>query len=252
MKLVHRISVFFLVAMAVILAATSAAVYGLLRYQLTSQLEADVRQAFNTLVAAVEVEEDDVKWEPGDHTIALGGAQPISWCVIAPDGRVVDESADDDLAEDLTPIRLLAGAAKSESAHHENGWRYWTRRLAAPQPKPAEERDVEEFAALTIAVGHPAGELDATLNTLALASTALPLVVWGVFALVGRWVCARAIRPLSVMAEDARTMSIAEPAARLSLPPQRDELYDLGAASVVRGQRSTSTADTAGGPFGPA
>jgi signal transduction histidine kinase len=236
MTLANRLSVFFLGAMAVILAASSAAVYFLVRYQLTQQFDRQLNQVRDTLVAAVEVEDDDVKWEPADHTIALENAEDsegIWWCVLAPDGAFVDRSAQWG-PDDATSDELLAAAKALPNGDRVEmkaaGWRILASRLAAPKPKPVAERDAQEFDRLLVVAARPMMELQSTLRAVALASTILPIIVWALFALVGRWLCVQALKPLAVMAHDARGMSGADVRLRLTVPPSRDELHDLGSA----------------------
>lgn len=236
MTLANRLSVFFLGAMAVILAASSCAAYLLVRYQLTQQFDRQLNQVRSTLVAAVEVEVDDVKWEPADHTISLENAEDsegIWWCVLAPDGSFVDRSSQWQPGEKTTE-QLLA-ATKTLSAEdpveiQSHGWRILASRLAAPAPKPVAERDAQEFDRLLVVAARPTMELQSTLNAVALASTILPAIVWALFALVGRWLCVQALKPLAVMAHDARGMSGADVRSRLTVPPSRDELHELGSA----------------------
>src|SRR5262245_35647264 len=95
MSLVNRVSAFFLAALAIILAIYSVTLYVLVSQQLHRQFERQLHAALHQLTAAVEVEEDDVKFEPSDHTIHLGsedGLEDIRWAIFDEAGKIVTRS----------------------------------------------------------------------------------------------------------------------------------------------------------------
>jgi succinate dehydrogenase hydrophobic anchor subunit len=63
MTLVNRVSAFFLIALASALAGFSLLLYGLVERTLVQQFHQHMHAAINTLIAAIEDEPDDVKWE---------------------------------------------------------------------------------------------------------------------------------------------------------------------------------------------
>ncbi len=71
MKLVQRVSLFFLAALAVMLASYSFIVYTFVSGQLQQQFDQELHAELNALVAAVEVEPEEVKWQRLEHTIEL-------------------------------------------------------------------------------------------------------------------------------------------------------------------------------------
>ena len=83
LSLVNRVSLFFLASLALVLACYSAVAYGVLHNQWNRQFDEQLHGGFQTLVAAVEVEPDDVKFEPSDHQavkqlVAVTGSEEIS------------------------------------------------------------------------------------------------------------------------------------------------------------------------------
>ena len=72
MSLTTRMSAFFLVALAVVLAGFSAALYLLARSYLHRQVEERLAAALETLSAVVELEPDGIDWEPAEHHLTLG------------------------------------------------------------------------------------------------------------------------------------------------------------------------------------
>ncbi len=95
MTLVTRTSLFFLAALAFVLLGLSAAIYGLMRYQLLGQVTAGTTNIAENLVAAVEIAPDGLEWEPGSRQFALQkltGEAPVLWGVLDEDGKLLEGS----------------------------------------------------------------------------------------------------------------------------------------------------------------
>jgi heavy metal sensor kinase len=234
LSLVNRVSLFFLASLALVLACYSGVAYFVLRNQWSRQFDEQLHGGFQTLVAAVEVEPDDVKFEPSDHTIALGGesgAEDLRWAVFDEQGLLVDRSrnlvpgraADDEL------LRYAAALNTEDDASIEVGrWRVLQKRLAAVAPKPASERDPLEREALVVTVARSPDDLNANLRLLGLLVTVLPMGVGVAAAVVGRRIVRRALVPVSAMAEQARSMAAGDAGGRLPVADTGDELAELG------------------------
>lgn len=236
MTLVNRISLFFLCALAAVLAISSSAVYLLVRYHLNGEFDGQLGQTLATLVAAVEVEDDDVKWQPADHQISLNASsetQGVWWCVLDGAGQVVDRSPQWQTDKSLAG-KLLESVRRQLPVRHEvldiPQWRVIARRLVAAHPKESADREPGDFEELTVVAARDDRELQSALKSLALASFALPASIWLVCVLLGRWFCRKALAPLRHMAHDARSMSGADARSRLSHGANGDELSELGSA----------------------
>lgn len=235
MTLITRVSWFFLIALGGILLGYSGLLYGLSRYYLYREFDQRIHAALNTLVAAVEVESDDVKWEPSDHTVTLGSEHDrddARWVVVNEQGLVVDQS--ENLSETPEHLAILDYARRALSTEAEpqvqGGWRFLQARLAAVAPKPIDERDTREHAALVVTVARSTANLTSTLNKLAGLVLALSIGAWSIAAVCGRWFCRKALEPVGLMAASARTMGPANPQRRLPIATSGDELSDLGQA----------------------
>lgn len=235
MKLVNRVSVFFLAALAVVLAVYSGVFYAVVRGRLTRHFDQELQGALNSLVAAVEVEPEEVKWQPLEHTIALGAVQgpdEVRWVVIGDRDQVV-ESSRDATSEWIAQAKLIASQAPSgvEVAQLvKNGdWRALHQRLVAPTPEYG-ERELDEFDEIDVVVAHSAATLDANLRRLLMLVCALPLATWLVAAAVGHRFCRRALQPVLDMSQQARSMTGADFQSRLPLIETGDELADLAEA----------------------
>jgi signal transduction histidine kinase len=233
MTLVSRVSTFFLIALAVILIAFSITLYSLSRYYLYDQFDQRLASSLNILVASIEVEDDDVKWEPTDHTVKLGtetGIEDVRWIVSNERGQIVGQSQN--LQESPADRLVLERAIRSTSgsADGNTSWRFRQYRLAAPHPKPSEERDTREHEALLVTAALSTNELHLTLRQLATLLILLPAICWVLAAIGGRWFCSQAIEPVRRMSRSAHAMTTDDVHARLPIAATGDELEDLGRA----------------------
>lgn len=240
MKLVTRVSSFFLAALALVLLANGVLLYSMQRQFLNQRFEQQLHAALHTLVAAVEVEDDDVKWEPSDHTISLGahdGLDDIRWMVFSDEGRLVDRS------HNLMPAANAAGIEDAELVERAKApqhaspewiastpWRFLDESLVAPHPKSPGERDSKEFAGVRVVVARSALDMRANLQQLNVLLWSLSGGTWLIAALVGRWYCRRALQPVSDMAAKARSVEAADFHMRLPTTSSNDELSELGNA----------------------
>ncbi|HVJ84675.1 MAG TPA: ATP-binding protein [Caulifigura sp.] len=242
MTLVNRVSAFFLIALASALAGFSLLLYGIVERNLTQQFHQRMHAAINTLIAAIEDEPDDVKWQRSDHTVAIGaedGLEDIRWAVFSESGKIEDHSSnlDDEEQRELAEIaRLeLAGSDTDQEGlihtHIRRGDReYLTAYRAAQMPKPIEERTGDEFERLAVAVMCSNASLDAKLHQLALLVAGLSVGTFLIAAVAGRWYCLKALRPVKIMADRARSVHVADFSLRLPVTDQRDELAELARA----------------------
>lgn len=236
LSLVDRVSLFFLASLALVLVCYSVVLYGAVRHQLQQQFDEQLLGAFQTLVAAVEVEPDDVKFEPSDHTIALGteaGQEDVRWAVFDEAGKIVDFSRNL-LARSTRDLDLLIYAQSLRAEGNESievgSWRVLQKKLTAAAPKPVAERDPLEREALVVTVARSPDDLNANLRRLGLLVVLVPLGVGTIAAVVGRRICRRALQPVREMAEQARAMTTLDASRRLPVPPTQDELAELGSA----------------------
>ena len=84
MKLATRVSAFFLVAIAIILIGNSVLLFALARMYLLRRFDDQMQSTLHTLVAAVEIKQDYIKWEPTDHAVNLAndqGVDGVHWIV---------------------------------------------------------------------------------------------------------------------------------------------------------------------------
>ena len=235
MKLVNRVSVFFLAALAVVLIVYSGGFYWFVRARLVHQFEQELRITLNSLVAAAEIEPEEVKWQPLEHTIALGaanGPDEIRWIVVG-DGSQVVEKSRNAIPEFVARAQSIASSA----ANHGDGellpptddWQVLHQRLVAPAPEHI-DRELDEFDELVMVVARSTAPLNANLDRLLTLVCALPVATWLVAAVVGHWFCRRALQPVLDMAEQARSMAGVSFQSRLPTPQTADELADLAQA----------------------
>lgn len=271
MSLTNRLSLFFLVALGVVLCGFSVILYLVAHRHLNAQADHRLDATMHTLIAAIEIHPADVEWEPLERKVTLGndpGPDQVRWMIHDPLGRLIDRSQNLDRA-----------GSTPEAA--DRNWRVLARRVSAGkfQPEPVEGRETsfegglgDAFPAaqppdtatlpndrtfhgdaliLTVAVAE--GPVRATLAELAWTLAGVSALVWLTAAVWGRWLCRQALRPITRMAVSARAIRRdSEPGHFLDVADTKDELEDLGRAfnelvvglqeSLERQQRFTGDA----------
>jgi heavy metal sensor kinase len=245
MSLTARLSAFFLGALALVLVGFSFTLYGLARAYLNRQVDDQLQNAQDILAGAAEVSTAGVEWEPHDLSRTLGreeGDDQVRWMVLDLYGKLVDRS------RNLSSENVLAGwsAAQGNQLVDRQGrpWRVVQRTIAADGISTALEsqdrkllekydrrsRRQNRYAVLTLASGLCLEPVQDTLYTLALVLGGLSAGLWLLAAFLGRWLCRRALVPLTRMAAAARAMGAADRDQRLPTAATGDELQDLGQA----------------------
>lgn len=240
MTLATRISLFFLATLAVVLVGFSAALYSMAAVYLDRQTNARLDAALRSLTAAAEIENGRLEWEPHNRSIQIddGRDHParLSWRVTDEAGRWIDGSLD---ARAAPPVWTGPTAASTASASPTIGdsadgqWRVAHVAIAGSDPNVESANNIEDRPtpqAFIIEAAVPLGPMHALLAKLGRAATALSAALWLLAALAGRFICRRALEPLTAMASAARTMTGDVLACRLPEPNTRDECQDLARA----------------------
>jgi signal transduction histidine kinase len=223
--------------LGVVLVGFSVTLYGLARTYLYRQLDERLAAAIDTLAAAVEGDAAGVQWEPREHFLNLGfdsAADQVRWLVHGPHDELVDQSANlSEVDASALPLPDLTGEApgRNHITWRDRSWQLIRQRLG-PIPSIAAEPDPggKRFSSLVLTALVSQAPVDATLRTLAIVLSCLSSVLWLVAAGLGRWLCRRALVPVTRMAEAARGMRAADLDQRLPSPGTGDELEDLGQA----------------------
>ncbi len=235
MSLTTRLLVFSQAALAVVLLVFCSAVYLGARWYVHHQATDSAERAVATLVAAVDIEADSVDWEPSDRDVSLGPGPlggTVYWFVTDAHGNMVDRLPAPRAGD------LVEAAGAGTHTPSAAGWTL-SRRLVHPpgatgaqltRERTKDEIEKSEYPALVFTTGVRTGPLNAALNALAAGLVSVASVVWLAALAVGQWGCRRALRPVTAMAEAARSMDAEDNGARLPLPGARGELEELHAA----------------------
>lgn len=242
MTLSTRLSLFFLAALAFVLVGFSTCLYICAHYYLNRQANERLQADLNTLTAAAEIEAHGVEWEPHQRRLALGrheDSDTLRWVITDDQGRFVDCSpgSADLVSEGLNAAREVPDHRGVEVAYQGQSWLLAQRRVDGPPgrqgPETVEDHPAaspKTYPALIFQAAVSLEPVRATLRGLAFVLMALSLGLWLSAALLGRRLCRRALRPLTSMAQTARTLSAEDLARRLPSPGTGDELDDLGNA----------------------
>jgi heavy metal sensor kinase len=240
MPLTTRLLLFFLGTLACVLAGFSASLFVLVRAHLHRHADASARAALDTLTAATEIDNKGLEWEGRKRQLRLPtdrAGQPLPWIVLGQHGRREDGSPDTEGGAALFAARTREPApgveVVEEVVYEGQSWRIFQRVLRAPPMKTKKEKPEEDDTdprhdVLVFAVGLPLRPIIGELRTLAVALAGISLALWLSAAVAGRWLCRRALAPLTRMAEAARGIHADALGQRLPVPATHDELEGLG------------------------
>jgi heavy metal sensor kinase len=222
MTLSTRLSLFFLAALALVLAGFSGALYALAHLYLFRQADERCRAGLDVLHAAVEIEDGAAAWDPQDRRLSLNGDGGEVWAVFDDRGRLQDGAGAGPLSAEEQPDG-------PEDVRWQGQWWRRARRWVRPDAALRRPNDPRPRA-LLLTVAVPLGPVHAALRTLALWLGGLSLAAWAAAALAGRRLCRRALAPLTRMAQAAHGIGAADLTRRLPVPSTGDELKGLAEA----------------------
>jgi heavy metal sensor kinase len=239
LTLTTRLNLFFLSALAVVLAGFSIALYLFVGHQLHRQADDRLDSTLSILTAAVEATPQGLEWEPSDRQMGLGSAtaeDAVVWLVVDPEGRLVARAGPASVAGFVTEVTGQLHTTQRNSKRFDREGTQWEFRqlwiespnpVVSPQPDGDKER---KYQALGITVGLSLEPIRNTLRELAAMLVGLSATIWFAAMIVGRVICRRALRPVTEMATVASDMDAAALDRRLPLTPTGDELEDLARA----------------------
>jgi two-component system, OmpR family, sensor kinase len=232
MSLVTRVSVAFLVALALALAGFSACLYVLAGTHLRLALDQELEATLDHFAQRHEIESGRVTWAVYDEDGWRLENTPGAGRPMVLDGRDLGPLAVDVATTIVGPDglhwRVLArrmpgggrrrgGPPEGRGGDHRPGRRDRDERKGPP---PARERPSHVLAAWA-----SLEPVESEIRSLAAALPLISLGLWVLAAAIGRHFGRRALAPLTLMAESARTMPFDD--CRLPSPGTRDELEDF-------------------------
>jgi signal transduction histidine kinase len=242
-SLTTRLSGFFLAALAVVLLGFSLALYLLARTYLVRQTDARLTATLDALAAAAEIQANGVEWEPAEHRFTNSlRSEPdhVRWVIFAGGQNVIDQSVN----STATDWRGVFGAAHDGDLDvvrvaqlQGEPWHVIQRRLQPGPPVPGDgefrqslEPASRLYPQLDLWAAASLAPVTATLSQLLNFLLALSAGIWLVAAVLGRWLCRRALVPVIRMADSAGAMKADDLGQRLPNPQTGDEVEALGNA----------------------
>jgi signal transduction histidine kinase len=234
MTLVTRVSVAFLVALALALGGFSACLYYVAGLRLRLALDQELEATLDRFPDRPEGESGRVTWAIYDESGRRVEGTPGGGRPMVLDGR------------DLGPIAV--DVATTINGPDGLRWRVLARRIGGGRPlrgptetgggghrpgrPPREERKGagpgRERPSRVLAAWASLEPVESEIRSLAAALPLLSLVLWALAAGIGRHFGRRALAPLTLMAESARSMPFDD--CRLPSPQTRDELDDFASS----------------------
>ncbi len=230
MSLVTRVSVAFLVALALALGGFSACLYYLAGLRLRLALDQELEATLDHFPVSAESHSGRVTWAIYDEAGHRFEAAPGDGRTMVLDGRDLGPLAVDVATTIQGPgglrWRVLArriGGGPHRGPHEAKGKEHRTGPPARDERKgagPPRERPPNVLAAWA-----SLEPVEAEIRWLAAILPLISLGLWALAAAIGRHFARRALAPLALMAESARSMPFDD--GRLPSPGTRDELEDF-------------------------
>jgi signal transduction histidine kinase len=235
MSLSTRLLLFLQSVLAIILVAFSALLFVAARGYVNRQAAESVERTIATLIASVDIEADSVEWEPSDRNVSLGSGPlggALYWSITDARGTPVDQSSVQGTQDLIAATKDLTNPATHK------GWLFANRLVHPPgatgplltRDRTPEEIEKGEYPALSFTAGVKTAPLDSALQTLALALIGISIGLWLAALAAGRWVCRKALEPVTEMAAAARNMAVENTSQQLPPPGARGELEELHAS----------------------
>jgi signal transduction histidine kinase len=231
MSLVTRVSVAFLVALALALGGFSACLYYVAELRLRLALDEDLEATLDRFPDRPMVESGRVTWAIYDEMGRRVEGESVAGRPTILDGRELGPLAVDVattiegpdglrwrvLARPIGGGRRRRGPPEARDVEHR------------PRPPGRDERGgaapVRQRQPRVLAAWASLEPVESEIRSLAATLPLLSLVLWALAAGIGHYFGRRALAPLTLMAESARTMPFDD--CRLPSPGTRDELEDF-------------------------
>jgi two-component system OmpR family sensor kinase len=214
-----RLTLFFALAMAGVLAGLGLFVYLRVGSELDQAADRSLRARADDVAALVREAGSGLGAARGN---ALTEQEESFAQVLEPGGAVVDSTPQFGDRPLLTEPELARAARETMIVDRESlpGSDDSVRLLATPVDAQGER--------LVVVVGESIDAREEALESLLTQLLIIGPLVLVLSSLGAYWLAAAALRPVESMRREAEAVSAAEPGRRLPLPPARDEIADLG------------------------
>lgn len=231
MTLVARVSVAFLVALALALGGFSACLYYLAGLRLRLALDQELESTLDHFADRHGAESGRVTWAIYDEEGRRTEETPGAGRPMVLDGRDLGPLAVDVATTIVGPDgqRWRVLARRAGGGRPPRGPREAKGKERRPGPRGRDERKGSppdrERPSRVMAAWAPLEPVEAEIRWLAAILPLISLGLWALAAVIGRHFARRALIPLTLMSESARSMPFDD--VRLPSPGTRDELEDF-------------------------
>ena len=231
MTLTTRLTLFFVATLAVVLIAFSITLYLLTQSQLYRELDARANAGRGMLSAGVEAEPIGLEWDYRAEYMRQFSDEALQWAAVDETGLIAGGTQ----AKALFPLRheITNDDRSWDISLNNQPWRIIRKTILHPNPQRVIDTTnpvLKRYRQLTFLVAVPIAPVHETLQTLALRLAAITSATLLLATLFARWVCRRALLPLSRMAQATLAIRTDDLRDRLPVPIARDELHELGAS----------------------
>ena len=230
MSLVTRVSVAFLVALALALGGFSATLYYLAGLRLRLALDQELEATLDRFPEGPGGQVGRVTWAFYDEAGRRAEGAPNAGRPAVLDGRDLGPLAVDvaTTVEGPDGLRWRVLARRIGGGHPPRGPHEAAGKAHHPGPPARDQRKGppgHDRPARVLAAWAPLEQVEAEIRWLAAILPLISAGLWALAAAIGRHFARRALAPLALMAESARAMPFDD--GRLPSPGTRDELEDF-------------------------
>ena len=239
MTLAHRLSVFFLAALGVVLGALTVGVPLATHLYLHRQTNRALAAGLNTLVAAIEVAPDGVEWEPAERNLVIDRGplgQEVSWVLFDDRGRQIDGTyRDAERAALLSAAKAYSvdSRANGPQFRDEQSWKIAQQWLTPARLHPElvyyPDQD-PKHRALGVTAAIDTSPIATVVRVLAIGLLTASTLLWLVVLFLGQRISRRILGPITRLAQLAGRLQATDLTERVAVMRTGDELESLAAA----------------------
>lgn len=241
MTLTSRLSISFLLLLALVELSFATGLYTVVRRHMRKEASARVNAAMAILSGMVEESGEGLEWEREGRAWSLDSPllqDELLWRITDSRGQVI-EQCNSPMLDDSMVRRLNALAPGSQPQYIKSSSENWlasrrqfvSKAAGIRSANPIQEEDQEEhayYSELNATAALSTARIMADLQRFALVLAGISTAVWLLALGLCRYACRRALAPLHAMVEAAKAVEVATlDNQRLPTPSSGDELAEM-------------------------
>jgi signal transduction histidine kinase len=231
MTITNRLLTFYLLTLAIVLASFSLAILLIERSNLHHQFDTNQNAIMDVVTSAIEEKPDGLEWEPNHRELfQQSEGKPTIWAVFNENNTLVDGSQNYPFPiQEYVKDNGDRVQSQLNLKQQERHWRLSQKSIHSLNPKTINTDQAlnPRHLLLTIVLLSDATPIHEWLRNLAWTLTIASGIVWLIAALLGKWLCRRALSPLTDVCDSIKNIGVENLSERITVPSPKDELKEL-------------------------